>query len=164
MSARRRLPPLLPHERGIRVFVCLSVFMILCAFYFSGSAVFKWPCVFHALSGLPCPLCGGTRAARAILHGDMESALRLNPTALPALAALLVGGFFCGWELVRGRPLADWRGLMRRNARWFPLVIPLLLAWWIFHLLTAVKAPKAELVDLKNPIAARIREWLGHSP
>lgn len=164
MISGRRLPPLLPHERWIRVFVCLSVGLILSVCYFSGSPVFKWPCVFHALSGLPCPLCGGTRAVRAILHGDMGFALRLNATALPLLATMLVGGFLCAWEAVRGQPLADWSGLLRRNARWFPLVIPLVLAWWIPHLITAVKAPKTELVDLKNPIAARIREWLGNAP
>jgi hypothetical protein len=161
MSVERRLPPLLPHQRGIRIFVCLSVILILSVCYFSGSAVFKWPCVFHAVSGLPCPLCGGTRAARAILHGELTSALRLNPTALPALATLLVGGFLCGWEALRGKALADWSTLMQRNARWLLLVIPLVLAWWIFHLTTAVRASNPELVDFKKPIAVRMRAWLG---
>jgi hypothetical protein len=96
------------------------------------------------------------------LHGDLKSALRLNVTALPALVTLIVGGILCAWEMLRGRPLADWSALMRRNARWFPLLIPLLLAWWILHLVTAVKAPKPELVDFKKPIAARIRHWLGN--
>ena len=163
MIEGRRLPPLLPHQRWMRVVIFLAVLLILSGCYFSGSAVFQWPCVFHAVSGLPCPLCGGTRAARAILHGDLKSALRLNATALPALVTLVVGGILCAWETLRGRPLADWSALMRRNARWLLVVIPLLLAWWILHLVTAVKAPKSELVDLKNPIAARIRHWLGNA-
>jgi hypothetical protein len=163
MISGRRLPPLLPHQRVIRAFVCLSVLLILGVCYFSGTALFKWPCVFHAVSGLPCPLCGGTRAACAILHGDLKSALRLNVTALPALVTLVVVGFLCAWETLRGRPLAGWSALMRRNARWLLLVIPLLLAWWILHLVTAVKGSKSELVDFKKPIAARIRDWLGNA-
>ena len=162
MIEGRRLPPLLPHQRWMRVVIFLAVLLILSVCYFSGSALFQWPCVFHAVSGLPCPLCGGTRAACAILHGDLKSALRLNVTALPALVTLIVGGSLCAWEALRGRPLADWSALMRRNARWFPLLIPLLLAWWILHLVTAIKAPKPELVDFKKPIAARIRHWLGN--
>ena len=164
MIAGRRLPPLLPHQRGIRVGIILSVLLVLTGCYFSGSAIFQWPCVFHAVSGLPCPLCGGTRAACAILHGDLKSALRLNATAIPAMVTLIVGGCLCAWETLRGRPLADWTGLMQRNVRWIPLVIPLLLAWWIPHLLGAVKASKSELVNFKNPIAARLRSWLGSSP
>lgn len=163
MRREGSLPPLLPHQRGIRIFVCLFVILILSVCYCSGSAVFRWPCVFHALSGLPCPLCGGTRAACAILHGDLASALRLNATALPALATLLFGGFVCGWEALRGKALADWSALMQRNARWLPLVIPVVLAWWIFHLTTAVRASKPELVDFKKPIAVRLRAWLGNA-
>jgi len=164
MIAGRRLPPLLPHQRGIRVGIILSVLLVLTGCYFSGSAIFQWPCVFHAVSGLPCPLCGGTRAARAILHGDLPRALRLNVTALPALVALIGVGFLCACEVLRGRALADWTALLQGNARWIPLVIPLLLAWWIPHLLGAVKASKSELVNFKNPIAARLRSWLGSPP
>jgi len=161
MIAGRRLPPLLPHQRWMRVFIFLAVLLVLGMCYFSGSALFKWPCVFHAMSGLPCPLCGGTRAACAILHGDLPSALRLNVTALPALVALIGVGFLCAWETLRGRALADWTGVIQRNARWFPLVIPLLLVWWIPHLIGAIKDSKSELVNLKNPIAATLRNWLG---
>jgi hypothetical protein len=45
-------------------------------------------CVFHAATGLPCPACGTTRAALALLAGDPLAALAFNPLA--TLAA--VGG------------------------------------------------------------------------
>jgi len=39
-----------------------------------------------------CPLCGGTRATRELIHGDLWGALGYNPFALvvEALAVLLV--------------------------------------------------------------------------
>ena len=43
-------------------------------------------CGFHAASGLPCLFCGGTRAVRAILRGDLREAVYLNAIAFPALA------------------------------------------------------------------------------
>lgn len=37
------------------------------------------PCLFKTLTGYPCPGCGGTRAAYALLHGDLLRALLINP-------------------------------------------------------------------------------------
>jgi hypothetical protein len=42
-------------------------------------------CPTRLLASLPCPLCGGTRAAMGLLRGEVEPAFRLNP-----LASLLV--------------------------------------------------------------------------
>ena len=38
-------------------------------------------CSFAKLTHLPCPGCGSTRAARALIALDFRSALRLNPVA-----------------------------------------------------------------------------------
>jgi hypothetical protein len=55
-------------------------------------------CVFHALTGLQCPGCGGLRAAHQLLHGNLAAAWHLNPLVvlgaaggLAWLAARLVG-------------------------------------------------------------------------
>lgn len=71
-------------------------------------------CVFHRMTGWWCPLCGGTRATRALLLGDAAEALGYNPFApvVLALGAVLIvrwllsrraGGsrpFISGWETV----------------------------------------------------------------
>lgn len=42
-------------------------------------------CPFKLLTGLPCPGCGGLRAANALIHGEVSLALYTNP-----LSCLLV--------------------------------------------------------------------------
>jgi hypothetical protein len=37
----------------------------------------------------------------------------------------------------------------------------LLLAWWIPHVVVALKTPKPELIDLRNPVASKVAAWLG---
>jgi hypothetical protein len=41
------------------------------------------PCPFHELTGLLCPLCGGTRAVLRLLDGDVVGSLGLHPLAVP---------------------------------------------------------------------------------
>ena len=46
-------------------------------------------CPFHAVTGLYCPGCGSTRALHALVHGDVATALAMNPLlviSLPLLA------------------------------------------------------------------------------
>lgn len=49
-------------------------------------------CVFHRVTGLYCPGCGGTRAMHALVHFDLPGALAMN--ALPFVAAPLLGLLF----------------------------------------------------------------------
>ncbi len=49
-------------------------------------------CPLHAATGLPCPLCGGTRATVHLASLDPLAALAMNPlvaVGLPALALVL---------------------------------------------------------------------------
>lgn len=45
------------------------------------------PCVFYRVTGYPCPACGGTRAAYALLHGRILLSLTYNP--IPVLGTAL---------------------------------------------------------------------------
>lgn len=59
-------------------------------------------CPLLALTGLPCPACGGTRAVHLLLDGDPDF-VRYNP--FWALALVLAGGWsaLLVWRRARGR-------------------------------------------------------------
>lgn len=44
--------------------------------------IFHAPCVFHMVTGLYCPGCGGTRAVKYLLHGQVLMSLRYHPIVL----------------------------------------------------------------------------------
>lgn len=46
------------------------------------------PCSFAAMTHTPCPGCGTTRSALALLHGDLVAALRYNPLGPVIVVAL----------------------------------------------------------------------------
>ena len=62
-------------------------------------------CPFHALTGVPCPGCGSTRAVLALFRGDVAAAFGFNPLAATALAAGIVGGLLAPLWVLGGGPL-----------------------------------------------------------
>lgn len=64
-------------------------------------------CVFKAVTGWPCPTCGGTRALAALAAGEVLQALRANPLVCGAgLAAgawtpLALASAVFGWPRLR---------------------------------------------------------------
>jgi len=60
-------------------------------------------CVFRRVTGIPCPLCGFSRASFAMARGDWREMFRLHP-----LAPLLALEFVAVW-LVAGAWAAGWR-------------------------------------------------------
>ncbi len=86
------------------------------------------PCGFRALTGVPCPLCGGTHACAALVQGDLAAAWAASPGALLLLVWLV---------LLAGQAVAEGVSGHRRVARWpwwHPAVLAavgggLLLAW-----------------------------------
>ncbi len=65
------------------------------------------PCFFHRVTGLPCLTCGGTRAALALLSGDLAGAFHANPLVAAALLLFVVGGFASGALALAGRGLRE---------------------------------------------------------
>jgi hypothetical protein len=47
-------------------------------------------CPFHRMTGLPCPTCGGTRAAVLLSGGNVSAALSLNPLVTVAFLGVLL--------------------------------------------------------------------------
>ena len=89
-------------------------------------------CLFHRLSGHPCPTCGSTRVVLALLWGDWGGALRLNPLVALGLA---FGGLGVLVRAVAGRAL---RLELSRRERGALVVagITLLVANWVWVLQT----------------------------
>jgi hypothetical protein len=62
------------------------------------------PCWFHALTGLHCPGCGGTRCAYALLHGDVAQAAAYNGLFVLCLPLLLLWAALAGVRAWRSQP------------------------------------------------------------
>lgn len=45
-------------------------------------------CIFHSLTGLYCPGCGGTRAVRTLLQGDLRMSVQYHPLVLYTVIAV----------------------------------------------------------------------------
>ena len=66
---------------------------LFCVWKFAGFTITAYlpPCMFHAMTGLYCPGCGGTRAGYALLRGDVGMSLFYYPFVL---YAVVIGGWF----------------------------------------------------------------------
>ena len=74
-------------------------------FFFNPSQYGFYPvCLFHELTGLNCPGCGGTRAAYQLLHGHPRAALQDNALFVLTLAALAGQGAWFAVRKLRHRP------------------------------------------------------------
>jgi hypothetical protein len=66
-------------------------------------------CLFRRVAGIPCPLCGMSRACFALARGDWREMFRLHPLA-PLLALecgavwLASGAWAAGWRLPFPQP------------------------------------------------------------
>jgi hypothetical protein len=108
-------------------------------------AVLFSPACFKQWTGLPCPLCGGTRATQALVYGDWIGSLYLNPLAMVVFFGSILWTAGCLWEAWRGRSLLPgWERHSARAGKW--LLIGLFL-FWIYHAGSAWLLPKEALLD-----------------
>ncbi len=86
------------------------------------------PCPLLALTGVPCPTCGGTQSLRSLLHADPGGAFLANP--LIALVSILLVV-----SAVLALALLPWAHRLRgpRPARaWIWGALAALLVNWIY--------------------------------
>jgi hypothetical protein len=76
------------HAAALAGITCAAVGLL---FAFDPAVTAWFPsCPLFALTGWLCPLCGSLRAVHALLHGNVEAALRLNPLTTAGVAAGLI--------------------------------------------------------------------------
>ena len=92
-------------------------------------------CPLHRTTGLWCPLCGGTRATRELMHGDLWAAMGYNPFALvlEAVVVLLVARWLLASARGLRRPLVTGReGILLGAALAVFAVVRNLPGMWVY--------------------------------
>jgi len=95
------------------------------------------PCVFHAVTGCPCPTCGATRCVRFALGGDFGAALAINPLFFTILIGIVLYDIYAATVLALrlprlcADPLPPWAGQAARLAAGTALAVN--WAWLIWR-------------------------------
>ncbi|MGD0674159.1 MAG: DUF2752 domain-containing protein [Polyangiaceae bacterium] len=97
-------------------------------------AAFGWQrCAAAVLLHRPCPGCGTTRALRLLAGGHVAASLRIQPLAVPSVAAgglLVAATVWATWR--RGAPIELHRDTLGRVAIGLEIVVALsLTALWV---------------------------------
>jgi hypothetical protein len=85
------------HERLWTSIALAGAVLVVLAHLSSQFAIPIPLCPLKTLTGIPCPTCGGTRAMRALSHGALLAALRLNPLVTIGAIALLPCLAYAAW-------------------------------------------------------------------
>jgi len=97
MRWRHLYPGELDHER-IWLAVSLCVMLVGWVVLISGAPTPR--CVWHDLTGLPCPGCGGTRCVRHLLGGRLGAAFAMNPLIFLGMVAVVLYDIYAAIVLV----------------------------------------------------------------
>ncbi len=73
------------------------------------------PCPLRTVTGVPCPLCGMTRAVTMAVHGDLGASLAMSPGGIVAVVAALV--LLVAWR-VRRIAIPGWAIPLTLGALW----------------------------------------------
>lgn len=99
----------------------------------TASTGFGLPCALRWLTGIPCPACGLTAAAVALVHGDPVGAFAANPTIFGLAAFTLSAGPLLALRALGVvAPPAPWSPGRRRAAG--HTVLLLAFASWVFQI------------------------------
>ena len=100
-------PPSLTAFAVMVAFVAIAGAGVVVFFFNPGSNGFYPICLFHQLTGLNCPGCGGTRAAYALLHGNVALALKDNTLFVLLIPSVVLRGVWFAGKKSLGRPVGN---------------------------------------------------------
>ena len=152
-------------SRAVLAFAFMSLLagMALLPFASRSPLLSVQTCAFKGVTGLPCALCGGSRATQAALRGDFARACYLNVAALPGILIVTSVTVVLCYEAISGNAVFAWGRFSKRIRPLLPLLVAVFFLYWILHLVDAVRRAKPELIDLRNPIARLICERFSDS-
>ena len=133
MPATRAFPP----RRVAFGLLALAALLVLGVVFFFFDPVrhaFYPACLFHKLTGLNCPGCGGLRALHHLTHGNIVAAFHCNPLFVVLLPFLLFIGV--RW-LVHGSQTFDGNPVFFRPA----MLWTLLAVTFLFTVLRNLPGP-----------------------
>jgi hypothetical protein len=115
-------------------------------------------CPFKAMSGVPCPGCGLTRATLAIVTGDLHAALHYNPLVFVLTPTLV---FVVLRSMLIGAGFLDPGAWQVRLPAWvvWPSVA-LLTGVWLARLLGFLGG-HPDGIHLERSWIGRLLDWLG---
>jgi hypothetical protein len=89
-------------------------------------------CVWHDLTGLPCPTCGATRCVRYLTQGAWQAALLINPFVFLSLAGVAIYDAYAATVLVLRLPRLRIDRVPPRLGSFlrYGFLIGLALNWW----------------------------------
>ncbi|MEU4563613.1 DUF2752 domain-containing protein [Actinoplanes sp. NPDC023936] len=91
------------------------------------------PCPLRTLTGIPCPACGLTTAAIAIVRGDLAGAFHANPLIFGLAAVTAATGPLVVLRAAGAlKPPRPWSSPRRRQAGWIAGLLA--TASWLFQL------------------------------
>jgi hypothetical protein len=117
-------------------FIWLLLIEFTALVFVLGVVYFQIPiaCPFKAITGIPCPGCGGTRAFIALLHGHIWEAITINPLSVLLILCLLVAPVWVFVDCLRGTKTLD-RVLKYQWPTWSIIVMAVvILANWIWNI------------------------------
>jgi hypothetical protein len=68
----------------------------------------SYACPLRAITGIPCPFCGMTRACVAAMHGHVGASLTFNPGGIVVLALAVALLIRPAWLRFLRRPAVFW--------------------------------------------------------
>lgn len=113
-------------------------------FVFGGQG---FPCLFHLVTGFYCPGCGGTRAVRLLLQGNIARSFQYHPFVPYVALVLGIEGVFFLWGTARKDLEGNCRNMKKRYRFWVAAGAGIVLVNWVVK-----NACLAAGVDLLPPV------------
>lgn len=155
--------PLAPFQRRSRFLFLGALGGSVVWVFFHG--IFQPPflqsCGIWALTGLPCPLCGGTRSVKALLAGDWSRSIGWNPLVPPLAMVMVLWAAVVVLELALNRCLLPETWWPRWSRRILALSLALLMVWWCSRIFCVFQERDHPLLNDSHPVASKLQSLLG---